>query len=288
MKRLFAFGDSYSQYMWPMWPAIIGQNFDTTINYGHSGSGNFHIFFRVLQALIEKKIEKNDVVIVQWSIPTRFDYIDGDSGTWSCRGDNSALNFRQNNMSEFNSDQLCILKQLAYMESLAGLLTASGCQWYFIFLSEFSMVHSSNHAEKFSIKWHINSLVYREYMAFVTSLKRYHDRFMETCFYEYIESNFGSTPWKYKCSYMYKGEHIEFVDSHPSPRQTLAWILDSGFMNSLNLDKEIMRKYADHAENALDAACFDNMKYDPSALTQAFANFEDQFNYKNITKTYHV
>jgi hypothetical protein len=122
---------------------------------------------------------------------------------------------------------------------------------------------------------------------FATSLKKYHDRLIDAGFYEYIESKFGPNPWKYRCSYVHDGEHVEFVDTHPSPRQTLSWIVDSKLMQVLNLDKLTMEKYVEHAENLLDETC-SNGKYVPIDLHHAFIDFEDQYNYKKITKTYYV
>lgn len=286
MKRLFAFGDSYCQYKWPTWPNIIGQNFDMTYNYGSAGVGNFFIFHRVLQCLINKKLNSDDTVIIQWSIPTRFDYLKTEDGTWAMGGDQSADKFRKSDLSELNSDQLCIVKHLTYMESLARLLTNTGCKWYYLFLSRFSMVHLDIHAQEFSIDWR-RKLITNEYLNLKQSVQAYRRHFIEENFYDYISKKFGNNPWKYTCSYLYQNEHVEFVDTHPSPTQTLSWINDSGLVSELNLNESKMSTYAIHAERLLDDTC-NAGKYQPMDLHNAFINFERDHNYQPITKEYYV
>ena len=53
MKRLFAFGCSFTGYGWPTWADIIGQSFDYYENWGKSGIGNYLISSRVVERLPE-------------------------------------------------------------------------------------------------------------------------------------------------------------------------------------------------------------------------------------------
>lgn len=286
MKRLFTFGDSYCQYKWPTWANIISQNFDMTYNYGASGVGNFFIFHRALQCIIDKKLNSEDTVIVQWSSPTRFDFLKSDDGCWMMTGDQTAALFRNSDLADCNSDQLCVIKQLTYMEVLARLLATTGCKWYYLFLSKFSMVHLDIHSQEFSIDWR-RKLITNEYLNLRQSVQRHRSNFIEDNFYDYIERTFGNNPWKYECSYIYEGNHVEFVDTHPSPTQALRWVLDSRLVNDLNLNEKTMSIYAEHAEKVLDATC-KSRKYDPSDLHNVFINFEQEHGYQPITKTYHV
>jgi hypothetical protein len=72
-KRLFAVGCSFTRYHWPTYADIIGKNFDEFQNWGNSGLGNRAILERLTEISIYENLNKNDIVLVQWSDPHRFD-----------------------------------------------------------------------------------------------------------------------------------------------------------------------------------------------------------------------
>lgn len=84
-NRFFAFGCSYTNYLWPTWADIIARDLGIEYhNYGRAGFGNVAIECEILRADIEHKLTKNDLVIIMWSHWNREDrYI---AGEWKPRG----------------------------------------------------------------------------------------------------------------------------------------------------------------------------------------------------------
>lgn len=84
-KRFFAFGCSYTNYIWPTWADIIAEDLDIEYhNYGQAGFGNVAIQCEFLKADIEHKLNDDDLVIIMWSHWSREDrYI---SGGWQATG----------------------------------------------------------------------------------------------------------------------------------------------------------------------------------------------------------
>lgn len=73
MKRLFAIGCSHTRYFWPTWADILGRSFDDYENWGHSGVGNKAILERTMEMIVTSKPTAEDLVVIQWSNPYRFD-----------------------------------------------------------------------------------------------------------------------------------------------------------------------------------------------------------------------
>ena len=73
MKKLITIGCSQTHYCWPTWADILGKSFDELYNWGHSGIGNRAVFERTIEAVLCNNPSENDLVIVQWSEPYRFD-----------------------------------------------------------------------------------------------------------------------------------------------------------------------------------------------------------------------
>ena len=64
-NRFFAFGCSYTHYLWPTWANIIAR--DTGLpfqNWGKSGAGNVYIHHKMVEAKIKESINDDDLIIV--------------------------------------------------------------------------------------------------------------------------------------------------------------------------------------------------------------------------------
>jgi hypothetical protein len=138
-NRLFAFGDSFCRYAWPMWPELIGKCYKRVYNYGYPGCGNFYIFYKSMLELNSIDLTENDTVIIQWSEPLRYDYTE--KGYWANYGIGSAELFVKNKVEYLNNNETAILKHLTYMLAMAEFLSTKKCKWFFIFLSNDSMSH---------------------------------------------------------------------------------------------------------------------------------------------------
>ena len=76
-KRFFAFGCSCTNYKWPTWADIIGQDIEFYENWAEPGAGNSFIFNSVIEAHSRYNFNKDDLVIILWSTKNREDrYLD--------------------------------------------------------------------------------------------------------------------------------------------------------------------------------------------------------------------
>ena len=72
-KRFFAFGCSFTNYHWPTWADIIGQDIEFYENWGVMGAGNQFIFNSVIEANQKYKFTDTDLVMIMWSTINRED-----------------------------------------------------------------------------------------------------------------------------------------------------------------------------------------------------------------------
>lgn len=72
--RIRTYGCSYTKYIYPTYADILGLD-NEVVNQGIPGGGNERIFYLIMKDLREKRLRKVDAVIVQWSSPYRFDYL---------------------------------------------------------------------------------------------------------------------------------------------------------------------------------------------------------------------
>jgi hypothetical protein len=73
MSRFFAFGCSFTKYMWSTWADIVGTQFDEFYNFGQPGAGNFFIFNKLITKITEHDINDKDTVMIMWTNVTRED-----------------------------------------------------------------------------------------------------------------------------------------------------------------------------------------------------------------------
>jgi hypothetical protein len=84
-KRFFAFGCSYTNFVWPTWANIIADDLDIPFeNWGMSGSGNQSMHTRIIECDLKNSLTPNDLVIVSWSTWSREDrFLENH---WKCGG----------------------------------------------------------------------------------------------------------------------------------------------------------------------------------------------------------
>lgn len=132
MKRLFAFGCSFTGYGWPTWADIVGQSFDYYENWGTAGIGNYLISSRVLECHSVCNITKDDTVMVMFTSIPRIDYY---NGNWSLNGNiynshatKDQINWRDNYWSfvqGFYNTWIAIKQTKIFLESI-------GCTYKFM------------------------------------------------------------------------------------------------------------------------------------------------------------
>ena len=84
-NRFYAFGCSWTHFVWPTWADIISEDLNIpSENWGLSGAGNQYIQSRLVECELRNNLTSQDLVIVAWSTWAREDrYIDG---KWKCGG----------------------------------------------------------------------------------------------------------------------------------------------------------------------------------------------------------
>jgi hypothetical protein len=72
-KRLFTFGCSFTNYIWPTWADIIGREIPFYENWGHGGFGIQYIMSSVIECDLKHKFTDTDLVMIMWTVPGRHD-----------------------------------------------------------------------------------------------------------------------------------------------------------------------------------------------------------------------
>lgn len=84
-KRLFTFGCSFTQFVWPTWADIIAHDLGIFYeNWGISGTGNVCIASKILECDLKNNFCDSDLILVNWSSFHREDRII--NGCWEQGG----------------------------------------------------------------------------------------------------------------------------------------------------------------------------------------------------------
>jgi hypothetical protein len=87
-KRCFAFGCSYTKWLWPTWADFIGKNFDEYYNFGIGGASNNYIMNRVIEVdSILNFNPETDYVVIGLSGFNRFSFLPDSTKLWKTNGD---------------------------------------------------------------------------------------------------------------------------------------------------------------------------------------------------------
>lgn len=131
MRKLFAFGCSFTKYPTPTWADIIGKSFDYYENWGQGGGGNFFIFSSVIECLVKNRITSDDTVMVMWSSIVREDrYI---NNVWHTYGNVYANHFYDNNyIKKYVDNKGFLLRDLSYIYAIKNILEAKKIPYVFL------------------------------------------------------------------------------------------------------------------------------------------------------------
>jgi len=134
MKRLFAFGCSFTNYRWPTWVDCLAPEFDHTQNWGQSGAGNHYIFNSVMECDQRNVFDVNDTVIVCWSGTHRDDWYVNNK--WQTLGNMySCPIYNPEYLKTHVDDRGYIIRDLAYIKAVKTLLERSAVTWRFLSMS---------------------------------------------------------------------------------------------------------------------------------------------------------
>jgi len=262
-KTLYAFGDSFCRYFWPMWPEIMGQCFQDFKNLGEPGCGNYRIFQKFNECLpdINNLDVNNSTVIVQWTDPCRFDSFDKNY-VWLGLGEESAEVFYTNKkLYHLNSEELTVIKQLSYMVSVANFLHLLGIDWYYIFLNKASYVQKYEFKQN-NIAHTIHNLQCK--------LAKFKDRIIDT---DNLTSHMKKIKMPEKnCSY--NGEP-PFRDLHPTPIFTYSFIKENLSSKIENLNNDKMLEYSKRIQNIIESTRIKKTYFLTKTHTQLMEHCDD-------------
>lgn len=128
-KRFFAFGCSFTNYIWPTWADIIAQDIPVYENWGCRGAGNHYIFNSLMEAHSKYKFNKDDLVIVMWSSKEREDRYYNNS--WlSDTNMSQETTYGKEWFRKFGTDiRGFLIRDLALIKAGHTLLKSCECEW---------------------------------------------------------------------------------------------------------------------------------------------------------------
>jgi hypothetical protein len=127
-KRFFAFGCSFTGYMWPTWADVLSKEMPQAefYNLGHSGSGNLMISSRLAEASVKFNFCETDLVIVLWTTFCREDrYL---NGYWQCPGNIYTQGFYSEEFVKKHADPIgYLIRDLSLITLATGYLKSLPC-----------------------------------------------------------------------------------------------------------------------------------------------------------------
>ena len=126
--RLFTFGCSFTQYIWPTWADILSKNFKFYENWALAGAGNLYIFNSIIEANKRHCFNKEDTIIIMWSGLTRIDYYKNNS--WQPQGGD--FEFKHNDITGVE------VINYAYIDSIKSLFDSLGLNYKMLCLTPYT------------------------------------------------------------------------------------------------------------------------------------------------------
>lgn len=218
-KRFFAFGCSFTDYKWPMWPEIISHYIPLSYNFGCAGSDNRLIYLRILEADCLYKFNEEDLIIVMWSNPWRDTFFDTEVNWKLQRVHDSQLVFKQLNF---------IFRDFCFFKSIDNFLENKKVDYDFLSMSGYSYdlfekYHMFQHdqAELGELKNLIE--------LFSPTLKKFKPSMFETVYYKKWDNKLISF------SLMTNSDNKIIIDNHPTPVMSLQYLKE--IYSNTNFDK---------------------------------------------------
>lgn len=132
-KRVFAFGCSFTSYIYPTWADIMMYEMPDAekFNFGKSGAGNHMIACRIAEANTRYKFTDTDLVMVMYTTAFREDrHI---NGNWQAYGNVYHQDFYDKNFVKNYVDPVgCVVRDLALIELSKRYLEMLPCDTFFL------------------------------------------------------------------------------------------------------------------------------------------------------------
>lgn len=203
-NRLFTFGCSFTEYCWPTWANILGQEFNRFENWGRPGGGNTFIFNSLMECISRRSITVDDTVIIMWSTIGREDRWVKNRGWVTLGSIYNQTEYDKNFVTKWADPMGYLIRDMAIISATKLVLERLGCTWHFLSLGPLEYYDDSkNFKHDFSIHEDIKEL-YKDVLETI-----------KPNMYEILfNSNWGSRN-------MYKPL---IKDDHPTPKEHLMYL----------------------------------------------------------------
>lgn len=227
VKRLFAFGCSFTRYGWTTWPQILAEDLDVPYwNYGGIGAGNQYIFNTMVQADSYYNFTEDDLVVMCWTNVCREDrYVGSD---WLLPGNIfTQSNYDKDWVEKFCDPNGMALRDYATIKAADVYLQQRGCQFEFLSMLDLTTIfdqYNYNWLESiFNTQAHKMAIELKE--LFGESLSKIKPSFYEVLWDNDINYKVGTLTCQFN----------NFSDSHPTPKEHLIYmqkVLDHTFSDA--------------------------------------------------------
>jgi hypothetical protein len=232
-KRFFAFGCSFTNYIWPTWADIIGQDIEVYQNWGKQGAGNHYIFNSVMECDSRNHFNQDDLVIVMWSAIEREDRYSNKEWLVAVSDDDKKRLYGRKWLKSFGEDyRSCLIRDMAFIKATQSFLNSKGCDWinssmYSICKLEEKRAYQDGYKNETDIDMFIKRYlklnrdlcdgreIKEYYAADVDVLKLYKD------VYSNIEYSVLDVV---RNGYLFSEHQANFGDGHPTPIEHLKYL----------------------------------------------------------------
>ena len=200
VRRLFAFGCSFTNYQATTWPEIIAEHLDIPFfNFGKGGTGNLFSFNQIMMADSYYNFTDQDLVIVCWTNIYRTDSFQ--QGLWQALGN---VNFKKD-MANFDLEYYA-LRDYTFIELVDKFLTHKKCQYHFLSMCDLDQTLDSN----------------LEFRPIYTGMNTLQSK-IQPSFYKVLWNN--NLQNKFELNRQRYSER--FIEFHPSPQEHYNYLCDT-------------------------------------------------------------
>jgi hypothetical protein len=204
MSRIFTFGCSFTEYIWPTWADIILKD-NKGYNFGKTGAGYDQIMYSILEADRQYTFTHEDKIIIMFTTPIRWDLIKGSKTSWICSGQITNSNYSQY-LDELYSVDGLIFKSIYNIVLIDSYLKQKHLNYYFGSINNLFQ-DVGNYFENLELEPETYELI---------DHVRSNIKFNMTSFHDYLYPN--SKEWvKTKV-------WEEYVDYHPTITEQYEWV----------------------------------------------------------------
>jgi hypothetical protein len=146
MSRFFSFGCSFTEYVWPTWADIVGDQYDYYENWGRGGGGNQFIFNSLIECHARNTLTKDDTVIIMWSNVLREDRF---FKNWVLPGNIYTQEYYDKEfVKKFVTIRGCYVRDLAFMSAADIILSSIECEYHFLSMVDIVSPDNYNHNDQ--------------------------------------------------------------------------------------------------------------------------------------------